>query len=103
MNRVWVSFWDGALGDAELGASETARYERWRGRLREHVRAAHELGEITADIDDVVVTASAFTHGLVVQTLFDQDRFPPERQIELLDRFLGTLRSPTRPPRSTGH
>jgi AcrR family transcriptional regulator len=88
MNRVWVSFWDAAIGDPELAATETARYERWRGKLRPHVETAVRLGHITGPVDDVVVTVAAFAHGLVVQALFDPDRFPPDRQTQLLDDFL---------------
>ncbi|MEV4317331.1 TetR family transcriptional regulator C-terminal domain-containing protein [Actinocrispum sp. NPDC049592] len=88
MNRVWVSFWDAAIGDPELGASETARYERWRGKLRVHVEAAVKLGQMTGDVDALVVACAAFTHGLVVQALFDTDRFTPERQTQLLNDFL---------------
>jgi AcrR family transcriptional regulator len=97
MNRVWVSFWDAAIGDEELAATETARYERWRAKLRPHVVAALEKGEIPADreIDDVVASAAALTHGLVVQSLFDPDRFPPDRQIQLIDDYLRTLTCPS--------
>lgn len=95
MNRVWVSFWDAAIGDPELGAAETARYERWRRKLRPHVETAAANGEIpsTADIDDVTTAAAALTHGIVVQALFDPDRFPPDRQIQLIDNHLGDLRA----------
>jgi len=94
MTRVWVSFWDPALGDEELTAFEVARYERWRGMLRPHVEAAVRLGELasTVDIDDIVAAAAAFTHGVVVQALFDPARFPPARQESLLDAFLARLR-----------
>jgi hypothetical protein len=88
MNRVWVSFWDAAIGDPELGSSETARYERWRGKLRPLVETAVTLGQLHGPVDDLVVTVAAFTHGLVVQALFDPDRFPADRQIQLLDDFL---------------
>jgi AcrR family transcriptional regulator len=93
MNRVWVSFWDAAIGDAELGASETARYQRWRRKLRPHVEAALSAGEIPAssDADDIVAAVAALTHGIVVQTLFDPDRFPPDRQILLIDNHLRML------------
>lgn len=93
MSRVFVSFWDAALGDAELGAKQTARYVRWRGMLRPHVEAAQRRGELpsTPDADDLVATAAAFAHGLVVQALFDPDRFPAQRQVELLDQFLDRL------------
>ena len=95
MSRVWVSFWDAALGDTDLGASQTGRYERWRGRLRGHVEAAQDRGELPADVDpeELATTAAAFAHGLVVQVLFDQDRFPSARQVRLLDDFLTGLRT----------
>lgn len=94
MNRVWVSFWDAALGDEELGKAEIARYERWRGMLRPHVEAAVRLGEMSADaeVDDVVATAAGFAHGVVVQALFDPERFPPARQVKLVDDFVDGLR-----------
>lgn len=100
MNRVWVSFWDAAIGDPELGASETVRYERWRGKLRPLVLDALARGEISGSAEDLVVTASAFTHGLVVQALFDPERFPPARLVELLDSFLDTVRISGANPRS---
>ncbi|GAA4455377.1 TetR/AcrR family transcriptional regulator [Phytohabitans houttuyneae] len=94
MNRVWVSFWDAALGDPELTAYEARRYERWRGLLRPHVEAALRRGELAAgsDVDDVVAGAAAFGHGVVTQALFDPDRFPPERQVALVDQYIAALR-----------
>jgi AcrR family transcriptional regulator len=93
MSRVWVSFWDGALADAELSAAELRRYERWRGMLRPHVEAAIRLGELSREtnVDDAVVEASAFAHGVVVQALFDPDRFPPDRQVRLVDSYIAHL------------
>jgi len=93
MNRVWVSSWDVALGDRELGSAERARYRRWRARLRPIVEAAQRGGDLPprADIDDLVATVAAFTHGLVVQALFDPRTFPHNRQVVLLDAFLESL------------
>ncbi|HEY2984576.1 MAG TPA: TetR/AcrR family transcriptional regulator [Jatrophihabitantaceae bacterium] len=93
MNRVWVSSWDVALGDRELGAAERARYRRWRARLRPLVEAAQRDGDLPprADTDDLVATVAAFTHGLVVQALFDPRTFPHHRQVALLDAFLESL------------
>jgi AcrR family transcriptional regulator len=93
MNRVWVSSWDVALGDRELGVAERARYRRWRARLRPIVEAAQRGGELPprADVDDLVATVAAFTHGLVVQALFDPRTFPHQRQVVLLDAFLESL------------
>jgi AcrR family transcriptional regulator len=90
MNRVWVSFWDAALADPELGQVQASRYARWRAKLRPHVVAAQRRGQLPASpaADDLVSATAAFTHGLVVQALFDPDLFPPERQVVLLDEFL---------------
>ncbi|HET6343520.1 MAG TPA: TetR/AcrR family transcriptional regulator [Myxococcota bacterium] len=94
MNRVWVSFWGEALSDQSLGDFEIKRYERWRGRLRPHVVAAIEGGELPPGtvVDDVVTMSAAFAHGVVVQALFDPDRFPPEHQRALVDQFVERLR-----------
>jgi len=88
MNRVWVSSWDAALGDPELGKAERARYRRWRARLRPLVEKELPAG----DPDDLVATVAAFTHGLVVQALFDPRAFPRARQMALLDAFLDGLK-----------
>lgn len=94
MSRVWVSFWDAALGDDLLSEAQRARYERWRGRLQACVEAAQERGELPlSPPEDVAVEAAAFAHGLVVQALFDPDRFPADRQLALLDNFLAGLTS----------
>ena len=97
MNRIWVSSWDGALGDPELGTRERARYVRWRRMLRPHVEAAQQRGELpaSAEPEDVVAIAAAFTHGLVVQALFDPRRFPKSRQTALPDDFLASLAYPS--------
>ncbi len=92
MSRVWVSFWDAALGDELLREAQRARYERWRGRLRACVEAAQARGELPpSPPEDVAVEAAAFAHGLVVQALFDPDRLPADRQLALLDNFLAGL------------
>lgn len=92
MNRVWVSSWDAALGDPELHAAERARYKRWRARLRPLVVDAQRRGELPAGRPgDLVVTVAAFTHGLVVQALFDPRAFPRARQVAILDAFLKGL------------
>ena len=94
LSRVWVGFWDLALADAELGCAEAARYERWRDRLRPLVDEAVDAGELVGDRETVVDIVTAFTHGLVVQALFDPDRFPAERQYAVLDALLAALVSP---------
>ncbi|MEV0271933.1 TetR/AcrR family transcriptional regulator [Hamadaea sp. NPDC050747] len=99
MNRIWVSSWDVALADPDLFAAQTRRYERIRAAFRESVVEAQRRGELPdGDPDEVSTTALSFTHGLVVQVLFDPDRFPPERQTRLADDFLARLRVPAHEP-----
>ncbi|NUT33486.1 MAG: TetR family transcriptional regulator [Hamadaea sp.] len=90
MNRIWVASWDVALSDPDLYAAQTERYQRIRASLKVFVQQAQQDGSLSAerDADDLAATVLAFTHGLVVQALFDRDRFPPEKQTELVDDFL---------------
>lgn len=94
MSKAWVSFWDAAIGDAELFELETVRYEKWRQRLRAHIVDAQARYELDINIppDDFTVTVSAFAHGLVVQAIFDPKRFSPKRQTALVDRFVEQIR-----------
>jgi len=92
LSKVWVGFWDLALADVELGLVEAARYERWRDRLRPLVDEAMAAGELAArDRETVVDVLTAFTHGLVVQALFDPERFPAMRQYAVLDELINAL------------
>ncbi|GHE95124.1 TetR family transcriptional regulator [Streptomyces griseoluteus] len=92
-NRVWVSSWDLSLADDGLAAQQADRYTRLRASLRPHLEAARELGELSAHAnpEQLAATAVAFTHGLVVQALFDPGRFPEDAQVTLLDGFLASL------------
>ncbi|MER5884570.1 TetR/AcrR family transcriptional regulator [Streptomyces sp. NPDC001941] len=91
-NRIWVSSWDAALADPELSADYGRKYGRARHRLRALVAAAQERGELPpGDPDRTAAAAQAFVLGLVVQSLFDPEAFPPERQVRLLDDHLAAL------------
>ncbi|MEU1147606.1 TetR/AcrR family transcriptional regulator [Streptomyces sp. NPDC005863] len=92
-NRVWVSSWDLSLADEQLAAEQADRYTRLRAMIRPHLAAARDLGELPADADpeQLAATAVAFTHGLVVQALFDPARFPEDVQTALLDGFLTSI------------
>ncbi|MFE6774528.1 TetR/AcrR family transcriptional regulator [Streptomyces sp. NPDC057702] len=99
-NRVWVSSWDLSLADDGLTSAQADRYTRLRATLRPHLADARDLGELppAADPDQLAAGAVAFTHGLVVQALFDPDRFPHDVQTTLLDDFLASVALP-RPER----
>ncbi|HEY1178249.1 MAG TPA: TetR/AcrR family transcriptional regulator [Phytomonospora sp.] len=95
MNRVWVSSWDLALADSDLGDAQRARYARWRDRLRAHAADAVARGELAegTDVDDVAATVAAFTHGLVTQALFDPAAFPRERLEGLVEGLVAGIRN----------
>ncbi|MFI6328512.1 TetR/AcrR family transcriptional regulator [Micromonospora chersina] len=92
MNRIWVGSWDIALSDPDLFAAQTLRYERVRAGLRASIEDAQRLGELPdGDPGRLATTVLAFTHGLVVQALFDPERLPAETQTRLVDDFLATF------------
>ncbi|MEU6124394.1 TetR/AcrR family transcriptional regulator [Streptomyces sp. NPDC047123] len=98
-NRVWVSSWDLSLADDGLTVEQADRYTRLRSTIRPHLDAARDLGELPddTDTDRLAASAVAFTHGLVVQALFDPDRFPEREQVALLDEFLTSAGTRSRP------
>ncbi|MFI6445623.1 TetR/AcrR family transcriptional regulator [Kitasatospora sp. NPDC050543] len=102
-NRIWVSSWDLALANDGLAADQADRYTRMRSAIRPHFEAARDLGELpaTTDCEQLAATAVAFTHGLVVQALFDPDRFPEGVQTAMLDDFLTSIAVP-RPAAGAG-
>ncbi|MDZ5446713.1 TetR/AcrR family transcriptional regulator [Micromonospora sp. 4G57] len=92
MNRIWVGSWDVALSDPDLFAAQTLRYERVRAGLRTSIEDAQRLGELPdGDSGRLATTVLAFTHGLVVQALFDPDRLPAATQTRLVDDFLAAF------------
>jgi AcrR family transcriptional regulator len=92
MNRIWVGSWDVALADPDLFAAQRLRYERIRTGLRACIEDAQRRGELPdGDPSRLATTVLAFTHGLVVQALFDPERLPAATQTRLVDDFLATL------------
>ncbi|MFG3706158.1 TetR/AcrR family transcriptional regulator [Micromonospora sp. NPDC047670] len=92
MNRIWVGSWDVALSDPDLFAAQRLRYARIRADLRESIQDAQRRGELPdGDADRLAATVLSFTHGLVVQALFDPEGFPAASQTELVDGFLTAL------------
>ena len=92
LSRIWVSFWDLALADDDFSGQEGRRYARWRDTLRPHVVDALDRHELAPGDPEVLIdTLTSVTHGLVVQALFDPERFPPGRQVAVLDSVLDGL------------
>lgn len=92
-NRIWVGSWDAALADPELAAEHARRYADSRERLAALVAEAQARGEISghAAAGEVAAAVQAFVLGLVVQVLLGPGEFPGERQVALVDGYLGSL------------
>jgi AcrR family transcriptional regulator len=92
-NRIWVSSWDLSLADDALRAQQAGRYTRLRDRIRPHLESARDLEQIPANADPGQLAAAcvAFVHGLVVQALFDPDRFAADVQTAMVDDFVAGL------------
>ncbi|MEV0810820.1 TetR/AcrR family transcriptional regulator [Micromonospora sp. NPDC050200] len=92
MNRIWVGSWDVALSDTDLFAAQSVRYERLRAGLRTSIEDAQRLGELPdGESGSLATIVLSFTHGLVVQALFDPERLPAATQTQLVDDFLAAL------------
>ncbi|MFB6714584.1 MULTISPECIES: TetR/AcrR family transcriptional regulator [unclassified Streptomyces] len=89
-NRIWVSSWDLALADDEVGRAQADRYTRMRSAIRAHLEDARRLEEVAAatDLEQLAAETVAFVHGLTVQALFDPGRFPAAVQTSMVDDFL---------------
>jgi AcrR family transcriptional regulator len=92
MNRIWVGSWDVALSDPDLFAAQSLRYKRIRAGLRTSIEDAQRLGELPdGDSVSLATIVLSFTHGMVVQALFDPERLPAATQTQLVDDFLAAL------------
>lgn len=89
-NRIWVSSWDLALADEEVGTAQADRYTRMRSAVRAHLEDAHRLEEVATatDLEQLAAETVAFVHGLTVQALFDPGRFPAAVQTSMVDDFV---------------
>jgi AcrR family transcriptional regulator len=98
-NRIWVSSWDTALADHRRTDDYAGSYARSRTQLAALIADAQRRDELPqGPPEDLAASVQSFVLGLTVQALFDPTAFPPERQIQLLDNHLATLRPASLPP-----
>jgi AcrR family transcriptional regulator len=97
--QIEISFWGRALGNPALADLQHSEFDRIRKRLRAHLAEAAKLGEITAnlDIDLAIHQLVVLIDGVSAQRVLYPDRVPPQRQIDLLDALLGSMRAPQDP------
>lgn len=93
--RTWLDFWNLALAEPALAAEQRRWYTSWRDYLAALIRRCQGDGIIAPGRDphDEAVMALAFVDGLCLQAAFDPGQFTAERQLALLDRYLGGLRA----------
>jgi len=91
-NRVWISSWDHALADPQFQRDHARRYADGVERLAQFIRVAQGRGELVAgDAHAMATEVHSFALGLIVQAVLDPAEYPADRQIALLDGYLGRL------------
>jgi AcrR family transcriptional regulator len=93
-----LSCWVHAVGNQHNRLMQQRSYGLWRKCLRrymvESIREKHIAPRVgVADLLDLSIM---FLDGLCVAAVFDASRWPPRRQVRLLDRFVEINFNPTR-------
>jgi AcrR family transcriptional regulator len=93
--QIEISFWGRALGNPALRDLQHSEFDRLRKRLRAHLEEAAELGQIGGNVDVDLATHQlvVLIDGVSAERVLYPDRVPPERQVDLLDELLGSLRA----------
>jgi AcrR family transcriptional regulator len=94
--RVVIGFWDHAAGDPDLIAFFDSTVIEWREQIRMYLRQARASGEMPPGRPDQLVIDSllAMLMGLQINALFTPGDTTPQRQLAMLDEFMGALRRP---------
>lgn len=91
--RVWLELMGASLTDPGLARELRQRYRQARETMFPVFRAA--VGEaVREDLDELGDELLAVVDGLTVDALADPERYPPERQLELLRRSLTRMGLP---------
>ncbi len=89
--RVWIAYWGGAIGDAELAERHRQHYDTFRTLLAQHMRnlapqdRPKHPPEMTADL---IISA---LDGLGTRAALEPDLWPPDRQRAHLRALLEPL------------
>ncbi|MFD3707127.1 TetR/AcrR family transcriptional regulator [Nocardia sp. NPDC058658] len=80
--QVWIAFWDSATHDPDLAREQRARYRIWREALELVLTSVgYRPGP---DLENAAEALTILIDGIGIQAVFDPERFPPERQLQLL-------------------
>lgn len=91
--RVWLAFWGRAVGDPDIARTQRKIHDEWALRVREELEQAAARGVLAADVDAAQETEGliAQIRGICIRALLDPGAWRPERQLELLQRYLDRL------------
>ncbi len=92
--QIEISFWGRALGNPALRDLQNREFDRLRARLHRHLAEAERLGQTkdSVDIDMAAHQLVVLIDGVSAERVLYPDRVPAQRQIDLLDRVLDSLR-----------
>ncbi len=92
-SQIWITFWGCAATDPSMAEVQKEFYDWWRKGMKRLILDGQRSGLFRADLvarDEAETLASIFD-GIIVQATLEPRRFPPKRQIRLLDRHLSRL------------
>jgi AcrR family transcriptional regulator len=92
--QIEISFWGRALGNPVLRELQHAEFDRFAERLRGHLAEAEKSGELRDGVDIALAAHQLLVliDGLSAERVLYPDRVGPDRQQQMLDALLDSLR-----------
>ena len=92
--QIEISFWGRALGNPALRKLQHAEFDRFADRLRTHLAEAEKHGELRDGVDISLAAHQLLVliDGLSAERVLYPDRVTPDRQQQMLDKLLDSLR-----------
>jgi AcrR family transcriptional regulator len=93
--QIEISFWGRALGNPALRELQHAEFDRFAERLRGHLAEAEKKGELRDGLDLALAAHQLLVliDGLSAERVLYPDRVSPDRQQQMLEALLGSLRA----------
>jgi len=93
--QIEISFWGRALGNPALRQLQHTEFDRFTGRPRGHLVEAEKDGELRDGVDVALAAHQLLVliDGLSAERVLYPDRVTPDRQQQMLDALLGSLRA----------
>jgi AcrR family transcriptional regulator len=93
--QIEISFWGRALGNTALSELQHSEFDRLWSRLHGLLRQAADLGQLQSDCDLDLATHElvVLIDGLSAERVLYPGRVSPQRQTQMLDRVLQSLRA----------